>query len=164
MSRAYQNAFCAFCRSPRRVYMKKHAGFREVFYTFWLGFSLGLLFWQEVNPRFLPIWVTILGLTEILIQLRWRVSLPCQKCGFDPALYLRDPKKAAVIVQRVMKARFENPNTISRRLPVIDKMIEHRKVKGGYRLKWPEEIVTSSPPARAVPSNQKNSESLPSQL
>lgn len=162
MSRGYQKGYCAFCQSPRQIYTKKHAGFAEVFYTFWLAFSLGLLLWQEINPRFIPIWMTVLGLTEVLIQLRWRISITCQKCGFDPVLYLRDPKRAAFQVRQSLKTKLANPNNLNKRLPVIDRLLKEKNVKRGYQLKWSDDEKKSD--TRGVPSVQNASESLPSNV
>ena len=34
-------------------------------------------------------------ISEIFIQLRWRLTVACPRCGFDPVLYVKDPEKAA---------------------------------------------------------------------
>lgn len=104
--------------------------------------------------------MTILGITEVLIQLRWRVSIACQKCGFDPVLYLRDPKKAATLVKQTMRSKLSNPNNLDKRLPFIEKMLKQRNITRGYKLKWSDDENQSD--VRAVPSPQNKSESLPS--
>lgn len=171
MSRVYKNVFCAFCHSPRRIYSKKHAGWRDALYSFWLAFSLGLLIWQEVNPRFVPIWVTLFGISEIMIQLRWRLGLTCVKCGFDPLLYLRDPKAASVKVRQTLKSRLSNPNSLDKKIPVLEKLIAEKAGRKHVRLRWPEDepsVPSALKDNRGVPNApsipQKQGRQLPSSL
>ena len=51
--------------------------------------------YQDFDPTLFVIFVSGLTFSEIFVQLRWRMSLPCPHCGFDPLLYVRDSAKAA---------------------------------------------------------------------
>jgi hypothetical protein len=113
------SCYCAFCKSPRRVYTKKHVRVTDVLYAFALGILMSLFFWQELNFRLIPFSITVLGLMEIVVQLRWRMSLPCQKCGFDPLIYLKSPEKAAERVRFKFEKRLENPSILDKRLPLM---------------------------------------------
>lgn len=124
MSPGYRHCYCAFCKSKRRVYTKKHITVLDVLYCFVLGFSFGLVVWQEINAKFIPIAITFMGLAEVITQIRRRLSLVCRKCGFDPLLYLKSPKLAAERVRTVFESRLKNPNILDKRLPVL----ENRKV------------------------------------
>lgn len=66
-------------------------------------------FWQRFDPRFLVILAVFLGLTESFIQIRWRLSVFCKQCGFDPVLYVKDPEKAAAKVREQLAKRREDP-------------------------------------------------------
>lgn len=41
--------------------------------------------------------------------MRWRLSILCQACGFDPALYLKDSSLAAAQVKRHLEMRSKDP-------------------------------------------------------
>lgn len=54
--------------------------------------------------RGILLFIVFLVFSETMLILRWRLSLPCKVCGFDPALYLRDPKSASERVRKVLEA------------------------------------------------------------
>lgn len=92
----------------------------DVIYAFSLGILLSLLVKQEIDFRFIPFSITILGLMEIIAQLRWRLSLPCSKCGFDPLLYIKSPEKAARRVKAHLEERKNDPNLLNKSLPIFE--------------------------------------------
>lgn len=80
---------------------------------------MSLFFWQEINFKFIPFSVTVLGVMEIFIQFRWRLSLPCQKCGFDPLIYIKSPQQAADRVRFKFERRLEDSSILDKRLPMM---------------------------------------------
>jgi hypothetical protein len=66
-------------------------------------------FWGAFDPRVLVIFAMALGITETFIQIRWRLSISCKQCGFDPVLYLKDADKAAEKVNEHLKQRRLDP-------------------------------------------------------
>lgn len=58
------------------------------------------------------VFAVFLALTEVFIQLRWRMSVPCRQCGFDPVLYIKDQERAVEKVTLHLKSRKENPNNL----------------------------------------------------
>jgi hypothetical protein len=119
-----KDCYCAFCRSPRKVYLKKNIGLMDI-----LGAALGsavamLAIFQEFDPRALLIFVAFLAVAETFVQIRWRLMMVCRHCGFDPVLYLKDSSVAAAKVKMRLERRKEDPATLlSRplRLPQISK-------------------------------------------
>ena len=156
MSPGYVSCFCAFCKSPRRVYSKRHIGAIDGAYTFLLGFLLGLLIWQEVNPKFIPISITFMGIAEIVIQLRWRLSLPCRKCGFDPLLYLRNPSAAAEKVRIQFEERGKNANILVKKLPVLEnRPIKKISLLEKAKQQAKQQAQMSSAAKRTLPAGQE---------
>ena len=79
---------------------------------------------QEFDPRVLLIFVVFLALSEVFVQIRWRLTMTCQYCGFDPILYLKDSQLAALKVRKHLDHRKEDPTALLARplhLPTISK-------------------------------------------
>src|ERR1044072_2518942 len=94
ISRVSDNCYCAFCKSKRRIYVKKHIDLVNIILTMILAASLSAGFWSGVDPRAIGILSAGLGIAEIFIYLRWRFFIVCSMCGFDPVIYRRSPEKA----------------------------------------------------------------------
>ena len=108
------SCYCAFCKSPRRVYVKKRINLFNI-----AGAGLGsaaimLAIWQEFDPRVLFVFVVLLAIAEIFVQIRWRLNMVCQHCGFDPVLYLKDHERAAQKVKLHLEQRRNDPISIFR--------------------------------------------------
>lgn len=104
------NCYCAFCRTPRRMYLKKNIGFANVMYSFIAALIAMYALWQDFDPRFLVIFAVFLAFTETFIQIRWRLSVFCKQCGFDPILYVKNPEAAAEKVTAHLQKRRADPN------------------------------------------------------
>ena len=102
--------FCAFCRKERRVYSQKNIDFTDFLVTGVASISLTFVIWQELNPKGFLLWIPIVLLTAVSIHLRWRLTLPCPHCGFDPVLYTRDRHLAAERVKRFLQRRRLDPS------------------------------------------------------
>ena len=72
-----------------------------------------------------------LGFAEIFILVRWRLSIPCPHCGFDPVVYKKKPEVAAAQVKAFLDQRREDPLAVFSplQLPVVVK----KKGKKGAR-------------------------------
>ncbi len=64
---------------------------------------------QEFDPRVMLIFVAFLALAETFVQLRWRMTMTCKFCGFDPVLYLKDTEKAVAKVKIRLDQRQKDP-------------------------------------------------------
>ncbi|MCB0363247.1 MAG: hypothetical protein KDD35_11015, partial [Bdellovibrionales bacterium] len=108
---------CAFCGLERRVYRKRHLSLINVVLAFLTSTTLGFAFWQKWDARVLFISVVAVFLEEIFIQMRWRLTLACPYCGFDPITYLRDPDQAAKKVKVRLEQARNSPTLVSAHNP-----------------------------------------------
>lgn len=97
-----QKCYCAFCKHERRFYDKKHITFVNVLLSLLASVLLMYTLWQQVDARVVIIFVTGICLAEIFVLFRWRLSLPCPHCGFDPVMYKRSPQQCAEKVKIVL--------------------------------------------------------------
>jgi hypothetical protein len=104
-----KSCYCAFCRSPRLVYKKRHVSVVDVIYALVATLLMSLMIWQDLDPRASVVFALFIGLSEVFIMLRWRLSITCPHCGFDPVLYKRSPERAANQVNVHMLARRQSP-------------------------------------------------------
>lgn len=103
------NCYCAFCRTPRRIYKKRNLGLLNIIYAALSAVVVMYAFWGGFDPRALMIFAVFLAITETFVQIRWRLSVSCKQCGFDPVLYIKDPEKAAAKVSSHLQKRREDP-------------------------------------------------------
>jgi hypothetical protein len=85
-----QKIFCAFCRLERRVYAKKSINWTNVVLSFFAASLLMFAIWQRLEARMVIFFVIFLAISEVFVRIRWRMSMPCPHCGFDPVLYKTD--------------------------------------------------------------------------
>ncbi len=103
------NIYCAFCRSPRRVPSSKRIGLRHIVGAFLAAALTMVLIWQEFDPRVLMVFVVFVASAEIFVQIRWRMSLSCRQCGFDPVIYKKNAEVAAEKVKDHLLRRKQDP-------------------------------------------------------
>lgn len=111
-SSSRQPCYCAFCKTERMVYRKKHISLLNIFAATMGAGALMYTIWQKFDPRALFIFVVFLAIAEVFIQMRWRITLVCKHCGFDPALYVRAPEQAAKKVQLFLEHKKNDPNAL----------------------------------------------------
>lgn len=107
-----KRCFCAFCKNERIVYTKRSVGIIAIVGALLGSMVLMTLVFQEFDPKFLIFFVILLAIAEIFVQLRWRVTIVCRHCGFDPVLYVKDTKKAVDKVKAKLAARKIDPEAI----------------------------------------------------
>lgn len=105
-----KSCYCAFCKNTRKVYSSKHMSMLGIVGMVVLSYVLTHVIWHQPDVRGLVILGALLMGSEISTQLRWRQSLLCQHCGFDPVLYMKSPDQAAVKIKAYMKTRSEDPS------------------------------------------------------
>lgn len=74
-----------------------------------LSYVMTYAIWHQPDIRGLVILGTLLMVGETATQLRWRQSMVCQHCGFDPVIYVRSPELAGAKIKEFMKIRSERP-------------------------------------------------------
>ncbi|MGE3758086.1 MAG: hypothetical protein AB7H97_10030 [Pseudobdellovibrionaceae bacterium] len=133
-SRQEANCYCAFCKSPRRIFTKKKIGILNVILSLVSGLALGYLIFMEFDPRALLFSVMFLALAEGFIQLRWRLSVICSQCGFDFVLYVKTPSVAAEKVRLHLENRKNDPRYLLAtplNLPAIKVPPKNQKAESG---------------------------------
>ena len=118
------NCFCAFCRTPRRIYKKRSLGVLNISLSALAAVLVMYCVWREFDPRVLMVFAVFLAATETFIQLRWRMSVACRQCGFDPVLYVKDAEQAAAKVTAHLQHRKQDVKYLLSKplnLPTISK-------------------------------------------
>lgn len=129
-SRLRDQRYCAFCRTLRHVYAKRHIDLTNVLAALAFSVSVTFVVWGEVHPSSLMVFGIFLAISEMFIQLRWRSAIVCKMCGFDPILYKKSPARASLRVKQFFKDQVENPEfwlTKSPLLSVQKKIREQEK-------------------------------------
>lgn len=80
-----------------------------------LSLATSILIRPEVDHYFLFILFAQLSIGEMMVRMKYRASLSCPNCGFDPVVYKRDYKKARALVQAKLIARKNDPSLLLRR-------------------------------------------------
>lgn len=104
--------FCAFCRSRRKISLKKNVTFVEGTYCVLAAILLSLLFWQNFDVRILFIFGILLAITEVILQMRWRLAISCPYCGFDPVLYKKNKVLTAQRIKNHLERRKKDPHAL----------------------------------------------------
>lgn len=85
------------------------------------------LVFQDFDPRFLIFFAVALAVAEIFIHIRWRVTIACTRCGFDPVLYKRDRARAAATVKAFLDERKDDPLAAFVRPPKLPVIIKKKE-------------------------------------
>jgi hypothetical protein len=86
--------------------------------------------WQSFDPRVIMIFTVYLAITEVFIQIRWRLTIVCRECGFDPVIYLKDASAAAEKVKARLAIRESEPQTLLKPPLQIPKIIKKASKAG----------------------------------
>lgn len=107
-----KDCFCAFCKTPRKVYTKRRINFFNILGSAFGSLVLMYAMFQGFDPRVLLVFVVLLAVSEIFVQFRWRVTIVCRHCGFDPVLYIKNPTAAADKVKIRLERRKNDPASL----------------------------------------------------
>jgi hypothetical protein len=154
-----EKRFCGFCKCERNFYSKSHVAWTDVVSSAALAAVLMLVIWQGFDPRVSIFFALFLGLAEFFILVRWRLTISCPYCGFDPVLYRRSPAKAALKVTTHLDRRRADPNYLlsskpysnlpRRKAPTPASSVPTVRMAG-----TPEKASTSEPPSKRRLSTQ----------
>ncbi len=67
------------------------------------------ILWQGFDPRVTVVFVVCVALSEVFVKIRWRMSVVCRACGFDPVLYIKNPTAVLEKVKLQLIRRKEDP-------------------------------------------------------
>jgi hypothetical protein len=101
--------------------VKKHVDLTNVVGAVLLAMILGQAYWGEADPRALVVFCLTIFISEIFVYLRWRTSVVCKMCGFDPVVYKRSPETAARLVRSFYQERRESPEFWLTRSPLLER-------------------------------------------
>lgn len=107
-----EKCYCAFCRSPKKIYKHRRLGWKHALISIVASLAMMAGLFQQFHPSllfFLPVTMLI---CDVFLQIRWRLSVVCKRCGFDPVLYVKDSSLAAEKVRTVLEKRREDPTMI----------------------------------------------------
>lgn len=130
ISRLRDERFCAFCKSSRQIYVKKHVDLTNVVGILLVTGATTHVLYGGPDPRGLVLFMSLIVIGEMFIYLRWRAAVICRMCGFDPVLYKKSPERASRAVNEFFKAQAENPQFWMSKSPLLDL---HRRMKEGER-------------------------------
>lgn len=129
ISRLHDDCFCAFCKAPRRVYTNKHVGLTNVVGALLLSTGITFAVYGELDPRGLMLFGLTMVVSEIFIYMRWRSSLVCRLCGFDPLIYKRSPAAASAKVREFYEKAAQDPNFLLSRSPLVARQKAQRQAE-----------------------------------
>ncbi len=99
------NGFCAFCKSPRWFYKRRSLGAFHIIMSLIASAIISIYAFGNLDPKLTLFFVVGLCISEVFTQIRWRMSLVCKQCGFDPVIYKRDTVLAAKMVKKHLEQR-----------------------------------------------------------
>lgn len=117
-----RSCYCAFCKTPRKVYKSKNLSVFDVLALLFLAVLFTRVIYDSFDPRGLVILGLFLLVGEIFSQIKWRSSMTCQNCGFDPVLYMKDHEAAGLKIKAFLEKRADSPAHLLRpavKLPVV---------------------------------------------
>jgi hypothetical protein len=103
--------FCAFCKNRHLIYRRKHIG---VAFGLLIGAMVTVVtftLYGDFHPLALVLLLACLTAADLATQLRWRLSLRCPHCGFDPVTYLKDAQRAAEQVKSFVAEKRSEPQS-----------------------------------------------------
>lgn len=112
--------YCAFCKSPRKAFLRKNVTFVEILFCIVASSLVSLMFWQTIDLRLVAVLFIFLGFAEVFLQIKWRLSVVCPYCGFDPVLFKSDKDKAAQRIKIHMERRKRNPQVLLSKNAVLN--------------------------------------------
>lgn len=119
-SRLRDQRYCAFCKSARRVYLKKHISLTNVAGAILLSVGMSYAIYGRPDPSLLGIFCFLTVAGEMFVYSRWRASLVCKLCGFDPVVYKRSPEEASKQVRAFFEEQIEKPGFILSKSPLLE--------------------------------------------
>lgn len=116
-----KSCYCAFCKVERKVYSDKHLTLISVLGLVMLGIVMTYAIFRTLDVRGLGIVGSLLIVGEIFAQTKWRTSMICRNCGFDPVVYVRSPEQAGLKIKAFLDRRAESPEHLLRPPVVLPK-------------------------------------------
>lgn len=123
-------AFCAFCKLNVNVYKSKDLGIFDIAVVFATVTLSAFQWFSDLKLIAIIFFPVIIFFMQFFIRMRWRESLKCTHCGFDPVKYKKNPSESARAVKEFLQMRNDDPRYLLRsvpQLPVLKKTEEDKK-------------------------------------
>lgn len=114
-----QKAICRFCKLSHRVYFKREVSFLDTILMLFITGLLTFAIWDGPDLRSMLLFMGMAFTAQMLLRMRYRESVKCPHCGFDPIAYKKDPSLAAKRVKEFLELRKDNPEFMLKPKPQI---------------------------------------------
>lgn len=118
MIRQRKSCYCAFCKTQRKVYLHKHLSILELIGLVFFGIVLTYVIFKNLDLGGLVIIGALLVIGELFVQTKWRTSMICSNCGFDPVVYVKSPEQAGLKIKAFLDKRSTSAGHLLR--PPVD--------------------------------------------
>lgn len=108
LSSEKNHGYCAFCKSPKWMYRHRNIGFMGFATALVSSLIVGVVAFHEFNPMIVGFFVSLIIVVELFVHMRWRLSVICKACGFDPLLYRKSHEMAAQKVKLHLEKRSQS--------------------------------------------------------
>ncbi len=92
----------------------------NVLAAIFLAMAITYTQWGAPDPRGIVLASVFILIAEVFVYSRWRASMTCKLCGFDPLIYKRSPEQAAQRVRRFFDEQQKNPRFHLSRSPLLE--------------------------------------------
>lgn len=117
--------YCSFCSLPHKVYSKTHIGVSELLAFSAISVVGSYAIWQDFHWAGCVVFIALMVWGELIYRFRYRQSVKCKSCGFDPYIYKKAPEDAARIVKEFLENRHDNAAYLLKPRPQIKPIIKH---------------------------------------
>lgn len=148
-----ENRVCAFCKLDHRVYLKKEVSLIDAALLLAIAGLMTFALWGGPDLRSLLIFTSLAFVMQVFLRLRYRESVKCPHCGFDPILYLQNSEQAAEKVKSFLAARKDNPEFMLKPQPQIKPIIRSKEEMDEER----KHLTPVEPPAPSAKTNSLRS-------
>lgn len=107
-----EKCYCAFCRSPKRIYSHRRLGVKHSLICIFASLLVMMALFQSFHAFVFFVIPISLIVCDVFLQMRWRMAVVCKRCGFDPVLYVKDAPQAAERVRTFLEKRRQDPTMI----------------------------------------------------
>ncbi len=121
--KASERRICVFCKLDHRVYTKKEVSFLDVIVLLVVTGVMAFAIWGGPDLRSMLIFMSLAFVLQVFLRVRYRESVKCPHCGFDPILYRNNNEDAAQKVKTFMENRADNPQYMLKPRPRIKALI-----------------------------------------
>ncbi len=125
--RSSENRICAFCKLDHRVYLKKEVSVFDAALLMAVAGLMAFAVWGGPDLRSLLIFMSLAFVLQVFLRMRYRESVKCPHCGFDPILYHENNEEAAQRVKAFLEQRKNNPEYMLRPQPKIPVVYKTRE-------------------------------------